>query len=280
MSDSTPKTPDPAPPEGAVLFGELIGIMAALRGDRGCPWDRKQTFDTIKDYFLEEAFELVEAVRSRDYDAIREELGDVLFEVCFLSRLAEEEGRFGVAEALVSIREKLIRRHPHVFGTERVESAEEVPGRWARLKAQEKQGRGEAGRSILEGVPSTLPALVQALRVSERAVAVGFEWEKASHVLDKAQEELDELREALEKGEGRERLEEELGDLLFTLVNVARKMDFQAHDALARTLRKFRVRFAYVEARLREMGVPLEDAGIDRMERLWTEAKEKAPKPS
>jgi MazG family protein len=254
-------------------FDELVAVMAALRADNGCPWDRQQTMATIKDYFLEEAYEAIEAIEGNNPESIKEELGDVLFEVCFLARIAEESGQFTVYDSIRHIVDKLIRRHPHVFGDEKVTEAAEVPGRWAKLKAQERAEAEKGPHSILDGVPAKLPALLQALRISERAVAIGFEWETPGDVLDKLQEEMDELREAVEQGQSRERLEDELGDLFFTLVNVGRKLSISPHDSLMRTLRKFRRRFGWVEEELYRQGVALEEAGMDRLEALWQAAK-------
>lgn len=254
-------------------FDGLVRIMATLRGENGCPWDREQSLATIKDYFLEEVYETLEAIESGNPRALMEELGDVLFEVCFLARISEEAGHFTVYDSLRHITEKLIRRHPHVFGDEQVREAQEVPGRWAKLKARERRDAGDAPGSILDGVPTRLPALLQALRISERAVAAGFEWERTEDVLDKVQEELDELRAAVAAGEPRERLEDELGDIFFTLVNVGRKLAISPHDSLTRTLGKFRRRFGLVEARCREEGLPLEEAGLETLEQFWQQAK-------
>jgi len=253
-------------------FSELVGIMASLRGQQGCPWDRQQDMGSIKDYFLEEVHEALEAIAKGDTAAIREELGDVLFEVCFLARIAEEAGQFSVVECLEDINEKLIRRHPHVFGTEKVSEASEVPGRWVKLKAEEKAKKKDR-QSILDGVPASLPPLLQALRVSERAVAAGFEWDKVEGVLEKLEEEIRELREAIGEAQSRERIEDELGDVLFTIVNVGRKLNIRAHDALLGTIAKFRRRFGIVEEELRRQGVPLDQAGLDRLEALWQKAK-------
>lgn len=255
--------------ERGARFTELVAIMARLRAENGCPWDRQQTLATIKDYFLEEVYEAIEAIERDDATGLAEELGDVLFEVCFLARLAEEEGRFNVDDSLRLVCEKLVRRHPHVFGDEHVLSAEEVPGRWAALKAKEKAAR----LSILDGIPRSLPTLLQALRVSERTVAVGFEWASVEDVLLKLEEEIAELRAALADHEPPARVAEEVGDMLFTMVNVARKLGVSPHDALLMTLAKFRRRFGFIEARLREEGTALAAAGIERLEALWQAAK-------
>lgn len=256
-----------------VSFDELVEVMARLREPGGCPWDRKQTLDTIKDYFLEEVYEALDAIERRDPEGMREEFGDVLFEICFLSRIAQEDGLFDVYDSIRSIHDKLVRRHPHVFGDEKVELAEEVPGKWAKMKAYEREGRHEEN-SILDGVPEKLPPLLQALRVSERAVAVGFEWETVGDVLKKLDEEISELKAALEENETRERLEDELGDVLFTVVNVARKLSISPHDSLVRTIKKFRRRFGRLEEELRKSGETLGEVGIDRLEELWRAAKE------
>ncbi len=258
-------------------FDDLVEIMARLRGENGCPWDRKQNMMSIKDYFLEEVHEALQAIDERDPEAIKEELGDVLFEVCFLARIAQEAGWFSVYDSIRSIHDKLIRRHPHVFGDEIVHEAEEVPGRWAKLKAEEKKeknGGEKPAESILEGVPRSLPPLLQALRISERAVAVGFEWEKPEDVLDKLDEEVAELKEAIMLGESQERLEDELGDTLFTLVNVGRKLGIRSHDALTRTMSKFRRRFGSIEKELAKAEIPLDEASVDQLEALWQKAKQ------
>lgn len=254
-------------------FDDLVQVMATLRGEDGCPWDKKQTMATIKDYFVEEVYEALEAIESGDVESMKEEFGDVLFEICFLSRIAEEEGKFNVYDSIESIVDKLIRRHPHVFGDEKIKEAEEVPGRWARLKAEEKKKK-KTRESILDGVPQSLPSLLQALRISERAVAVGFEWENVDGVFEKVEEEIQELKDAIKNGEAEERLEDELGDILFTLVNVGRKLQISPHDSLMRTMNKFRRRFGAIEQKLATEGIALESAGFEKLENLWKIVKE------
>ncbi len=258
--------------DSVVSFDQLVEIMARLRGEGGCPWDKMQDFSTIKDYFLEEVHEALDAIERGEPSGIMEELGDVLFEVCFLARLAEERGWFTIHDSIRSIHDKLIRRHPHVFGEECITEAEEVPGRWMQLKAQEKSKKKKR-ESILDGISRRLPPLLQALRISERAVAVGFEWEDVNGVFEKLDEEIGELKRAVHRQEPRERLMDELGDVLFTAVNVGRKLNILSHDALLATMEKFRRRFAFMEKKIREAERVLGEVPAEELEELWGQAK-------
>lgn len=247
--------------------------MARLRGPDGCPWDRKQNFDTIKPYLLEETYEVLDAVDARNWPALREELGDLLLEAVFFAQMAADEGLFRIEDSLDAINEKLVRRHPHVFGRGTARTAEDVKQRWDEIKAEEKEEQGEGAKGLLESVPRALPALVEAAQISSRAAGAGFDWENTAQVLDKLDEELAELAEVRATNAPRERLEDEIGDLLFTLVNVARFLQVDPEQALRATNRKFRERFAYVETKLKESGRTLRDVRLADMEALWQEAK-------
>jgi MazG family protein len=262
--------------EAGQKFAQLVEVMAKLRAPGGCPWDRKQTFDTIKSYLLEEAYEVMDSIDRRDWPNLAEELGDLLLQPVFFAEIAQEEGLFSIADSLDAINEKLIRRHPHVFGDAHAETPEDVKLRWDEIKKQEKAPA--AGASVLDAIPRNLPALVEAEKISHKAAATGFEWPKISGVLDKLQEEAAELARAQESKD-RDHIEHELGDLLFTVVNLARFLKVDPEQALRKTNARFRRRFSYVEA---EMG---EGASLDKMEELWQAAKRREsaatpPRPS
>ena len=246
--------------------------MARLRSPEGCPWDREQTFDTIKPYLLEETYEVLEAVDARDWPALAEELGDLLLEAVFFAQLAAEEQRFSIADSLDLIYEKLLRRHPHVFADAKVDTAGEVKRRWDQIKAQEREHKGGGGEGLLAGVPRNLPALLEATQIASRAAEVGFDWQNAGQVLEKLDEELSELAEARRRTD-QEALESEIGDLLFVLVNLARFLKVDPEQALRKTNRRFRERFGYLERKLAERGKPLTEASLEEMEALWQEAK-------
>ncbi len=254
-------------------FDDLVRLMDRLRDPGGCPWDREQNLATIKTYFLEEVYEAVEAIDENDGPGVVEELGDVLFEVVFLARLAREQGWGDVYDSVHHVHEKLVRRHPHVFGDSSVENSEAVADQWQKIKGEERKEQGKRRGSVLDGVPQVLPPLLQALRISQRAVAKGFEWPDLNGVLDKHAEEVRELAEAVKDGMPKEKAEEELGDILFTLVNVARWMQLDPHAGLMRTMRKFRRRFGYMEDRLADENKDMEACTLDELESLWTQAK-------
>lgn len=253
-------------------FERLVEIMARLRAPGGCPWDREQSFDTIKPYLLEETYETLDAIDARNWRGIAEELGDLLLEVVFFAQMAGEENRFTVADSLDSINEKLVRRHPHVFGTGDAKTSGDVKKRWEEIKAEEKRSRGETPQSILSGIPRNLPALVEAQQISSKVAHVGFDWANVDQVLDKLHEELNELAEA-RRGESRDELENEIGDILFALVNVARHLHVDPEQALRRTNAKFRRRFAHVES-----NATLPGASLAEMEALWQQAKSQEAK--
>lgn len=243
--------------------------MARLRAPGGCPWDREQTFDSIKPYTLEETYEVLDAIDRRDFGALAEELGDFLLQAVFYAEMAREQGLFDINAPLDHINEKLVRRHPHVFGEGTARTAGEVKQRWDEIKRSEQS----VPKGLLDGVPRAQPALAEAARISSKAAGAGFDWPDLEGVLDKVREELDELKQA---ATGDER-EAELGDLLFTLVNVARFLKVDPEQALRRTNAKFRTRFSWVEQELERRGRTVSESaaaeGIRELEELWQEAK-------
>jgi MazG family protein len=250
-------------------------LIATLRGENGCPWDRKQTPASLTVYLIEEAFELVQAITSDDTAAIRDEMGDVLFQVLFLMHLYHEQGRFGPTDVLGRNLAKMIHRHPHVFGTDKVESAGEVKERWREIKKQEK---GAAAGSLMDSVPSGLPALLRAYRISERAAGIGFDWDSVKGVMVQAEAEWREFNDELAPPEGtqapsKERIVEEFGDVLFTLVNVARLAGIHPETALSRATEKFVRRFKRMEVMAAEQGRALESVPREEMEEFWRCAK-------
>jgi len=246
----------------------LRAIVAQLRDpDGGCPWDLEQTHRTLAPYLLEETYELLEALEQAQDGAMREELGDVLLQVVFHAQLASERGVFGLAEVVDDIADKMVRRHPHVFGDRTVGGAPEVQAAWERAKQN-------AGKRVLDGVPAALPSLLRAHRLTAKAATVGFDWPDATAVFDKVDEELGELREAVTSG-NLDSIEDEMGDMLFVLANLARKLDVQPEIALRRTLTKFERRFRYVEESLLGHGRHPRDATLAEMDALWNEAKGK-----
>jgi len=242
--------------------------MAKLRAPGGCPWDREQNFDTIKPYLLEETYEVFDAIDQRDWPGLAEELGDLMLQAVFFAQMASEESKFRIDDSLDAISEKLIRRHPHVFSDGTAKTSAEVLRRWDEIKADEKKDRGKPQLGRLDSVPRQLPALVEAQHISSKAASVGFDWENPEQVLDKLDEELRELTEARAAGT-REEMEGEIGDLLFVIVNLARKIKVDPEQALRKTNAKFRKRFAHVEGR----GGFSPGSTIQQMEALWQEAK-------
>lgn len=267
---------DPTDPAAGARFTRLVEIMARLREPGGCPWDREQTFDTIKPYTLEETYEVLDAIERRDWRGLCEELGDLMLQAVFYAQMAEEEGRFTINDSLDAINEKLVRRHPHVFGDGDAKTSQQVLKRWDEIKAEEKAGRGETPKGLLDGVPRNQPSLAEAAQISRKAARAGFDWENLGQVMEKVREEIAELEQA-QAGQSRDEIEGELGDLLFTIVNVARFLDVDPEQALRRMNLKFRDRFGYVERALVEKGSTLEQSkaehGIEEMEALWQRAK-------
>jgi len=253
-------------------FQKLVDIMARLRGPNGCPWDREQTFDTIKPYTLEETYEVLDAIDRRDWKALAEELGDFLLQAVFYAQMASEQDLFRIEDALDAINSKLVRRHPHVFGDESARSADDVKRIWGEVKAAEKKASGGEDNGLLAPVPRSLPALVEAQQIASRAAGVGFDWDNPEQVLAKLHEELAEF-DAARRRAARQELESELGDMLFVLVNLARFVKVDPEQALRKTNAKFRHRFGYIERKLAERGKKLEDSNLEEMEELWQEAK-------
>jgi MazG family protein len=288
-------------------FERAVSIMARLRAPGGCPWDREQTFDSIKPYTLEETYEVLEAIDNRDWEELKGELGDLLLQVLFYSEMAQEQGTFSIDDVLDRLSNKLVDRHPHVFGDVKAETSSDVLRNWEVLKAEEKKKRLEAGggkspkeqgspESVLAGVSSGIPALLEAFKLSSRAAHVGFDWPNIEGLFDKLHEETDELRENLKEfpapgpqpqhrgiaGSGkqevpqdlRDRLEDEVGDLFFVLVNIARYLSLDPESALKKTNRKFKRRFQWVEEQLRATGRQPQQAPMEELESLWQQSKQ------
>jgi len=264
-------------------FADLVGLMARLRSPNGCPWDREQTFDSIKPYLLEETYEVVDAIDRRDFPELKSELGDLLLQVVFFSQMAAEEGRFNVDDVIESIHTKMVRRHPHVFGDAEARTSGDVLRRWEELKAEEQRqhaeangGASPAAESLLDGVARAIPALLEAYQLGSRASFVGFDWPRIEGLLEKVEEELTELREALAEPDAeprRRRCQDEVGDLLFVLVNVARFLGVEPESALRRSNQKFRRRFGWLEQRLAERGKKPAESTLEEMEELWQRSK-------
>ena len=267
------------------VFQQLVDIMARLRAADGCPWDREQTYQSLRPYVLEETYEVLDAIDRADHAALESELGDFVFEAVFLAQIAGEEGRFTIADSLRHVVEKLVRRHPHVFGkmgsdpiftkNEKMGSDPITPAgvleQWEQIKAREQTDRGEQKR-VLGGVKRALPALLRAYEIGNRVGAVGFDWAKAEDVMEKVREEVEEIAHAIGH-ESRERVEEEMGDLLFAIANLARKMGVEPESALRQANEKFTRRFEEVERRLEARGRSVHDATLDEMESEWAAAK-------
>ncbi|HEY6352021.1 MAG TPA: nucleoside triphosphate pyrophosphohydrolase [Candidatus Angelobacter sp.] len=284
-------------------FEKTVSIMARLRAPGGCPWDREQTFDTIKRYTLEETYEVLEAIDKRDWPELTSELGDLLLQVLFYAEMAQEERRFSIDDVLDALTNKLISRHPHVFGEVKAEDADEVLKNWEAFKAEERKKKrreqdseqagsngGDVAESLLDGVSSKMPAMLEAHKISSKAAHVGFDWPEISGLFDKLREETEELQEHIKDlppgvlkprnssqipEELRAHMEDEVGDLFFVLVNVARYLSVDPESALRKTNRKFRQRFGWMEEQLQKQGKKLQDSTLEAMEMLWQQAKEK-----
>ena len=251
-------------------FQKLLNIMEKLRGDKGCPWDKEQTRESLKPFILEEAYELIEAIESGDPEKMKEELGDLLFQIVFQCQVAKERREFEISDVIEKITKKMITRHPHVFGEAECRTSAEVIVQWE----EQKKLEGKRRESILEGVPEALPSLLRAHRLQNRAASVGFDWDKVGDALKKLDEELKEFKKALETKEKNE-IGEELGDILFMLVNVSRFIGVNPEDALRKTIAKFISRFRYIEMKAADNGRKLSDMTLSEMDKLWEEAKEK-----
>jgi len=250
-------------------FDELVALMTTLRGPEGCPWDRKQTFESLKPFIVEEAYEVVDAIDRGDRHALAEELGDFLLQAVFVAELAREEGSFDIGDVITTIHEKLVRRHPHVFGDVEAKDAEQVLVNWEKLKNEERKAEN---KSVLAGVPQSLPALLKASRLTEKAARVGFDWRRAEDVFAKIEEEAGELREAVD-AKDQQKIHDEVGDLLFSIANIARKLGVNAEEALQSSNRKFISRFESMERTVRSDGRNLDQLTLEQMDSLWDEAK-------
>jgi MazG family protein len=250
-------------------FDDLVHLMTRLRGPEGCPWDRKQTLPDLKAYVIEEAYEVVDAIDRDDRAALLEEVGDLLLEAVFIAEITREEGTFDIFDSITAIHDKLVRRHPHVFGDVEANDAETVLVNWEKLKQAERQAEN---KSLLAGVPQSMPALLKASRLTEKAARVGFDWRRTDDVFDKIDEEVAELREAVASGDTAH-VQEEIGDLLFTIANIARKVNVNAEEALQAANRKFMSRFQSMEGAVRERGQNLDQLELEEMDELWDEAK-------
>jgi MazG family protein len=272
-------------------FTRLVEIMATLRAPDGCPWDREQTIDSLTPFVLEETYEVLEAIDRHDHAALCEELGDFLFEAVFLAQLEAEAGHFTIADSLTSIADKLVRRHPHVFaraeGDAPIDTPDKVVTRWEEIKAQERGG-ATAKKTLLGGVPVTLPALLRAYEIGIRSKSVGFEWDTVSDVVDKIQEEVDELREVIHPGGAalsgspeidRERAEEEMGDLLFTIAHLSRQLGIEPETALRKANDKFTKRFGTMESAVEASGRKMADMSLAELEAEWQQAKANNRRP-
>jgi tetrapyrrole methylase family protein / MazG family protein len=250
-------------------FDELVALMTRLRGPDGCPWDRKQTLATLKPFIVEESYEVVEAIDQNDLAALAEELGDFLLQAVFVAEITREAGWFDIGDAITAIYNKLVKRHPHVFGDVEAKDAEQVLVNWEKLKNEERKAEN---KSVLAGVPQSLPALLKASRLTEKAARVGFDWRRADDVFAKIDEEIDELREAIE-GKNPQNIHDEIGDLLFSIANIARKLGVNPEEALQSANRKFMRRFESMERSVRSEGRNLDQLTLEQMDALWDEAK-------
>jgi ATP diphosphatase len=259
-------------------ISDLVEIMAALRTPgTGCPWDLEQDFASISPYTIEEAYEVADAIERQDWDDLRDELGDLLLQPIYHAQMAKEAGLFDFTDVIEAISTKMIRRHPHVFGDETARNAGMAKGAWEKIKAREKADKSNGSEKnentgLLDDIPSNLPALQTAVKLQKKAARVGFDWEDPRPVIEKLQEEIDELKQAV-AGSDRNEIEGEIGDLLFTIANIARHFDIEPDHALRRTNHKFRSRFSYMENNINQSGKSLEEADLPQMELLWQEAK-------
>lgn len=250
-------------------FDELVQLMMRLRGPDGCPWDRKQTLPDLKAYVIEESYEVLDAIDQNDRAALVEELGDLLLQAVFIAEITRAEGSYDIYDSITAIHDKLVRRHPHVFGDVEANDAEQVLVNWEKLKQDERKAEN---KSVLSGVPQAMPALLKASRLTEKAARVGFDWRRTEDVFEKVEEEIAELREAIDAGDTAH-IHEEIGDLLFTIANIARKVNVNPEEALQSTNRKFMRRFESMESKVREQDRNLDQLELEEMDSLWNEAK-------
>jgi len=253
-------------------FSRLVEIMKKLLDPGGCPWDREQDHESLKPYIIEEAYEVCDAIDRKDYDDLKEELGDVAIQIVFHSELARRKGYFDINDVISGICEKMVNRHPHVFGDIEVRNSSEVLANWEEIKKKEKRAKKKKKSSILDGMPLKMPALAMATRIQERAANVGFDWDRIEDVWEKVREEVEEFEEAANQGDP-EKIEEEFGDLLFSLVNISRFIDVNSEHALRKTVMKFDQRFRHVEKRADEQGRKLKNMSLHEMDEFWNESK-------
>jgi XTP/dITP diphosphohydrolase len=246
-------------------FKRLLDVMDELRAK--CPWDREQTMESLRNLTIEETYELADAILDQDLDEVKKELGDLMLHIVFYSKIGSEKGAFDVADVLDSVCDKLVFRHPHVFGEWKVKDSGEVIENWEELKMK------EGNRSVLAGVPVSLPAMIKAHRIQDKVRAIGFDWEKREQVWDKVSEEIQEVKHELNNGQEIDKMEDEIGDLLFSVINAARLYNVEPETALERTNRKFIQRFNYLESRAKEMNRSLKEMSLEEMELIWQEAK-------
>jgi nucleoside triphosphate diphosphatase len=249
-------------------LAKLVELMAHLRSPAGCPWDRAQDYDSVKGLLLEEAYEVIDAINQRDFEAVEEELGDLLFQVVFYSRLAEEDGKFDIDRVIEGVYEKLVRRHPHVFGEKRARTPQEALASWTAVKEQERETNPRSA-SVLDGIASALPSTLEAYELGLRAAEAGFDWPKLEDLLDKVEEEVHELREELGSQQEQARLEEELGDLLFALSNVARQIRSDPESCLRGANQKFRRRFQALEEEVARRGKAVRACAPEELDGIW-----------
>jgi tetrapyrrole methylase family protein/MazG family protein len=250
---------------------ELIALIKKLRAPDGCPWDRKQKPEDIGKYVLDEAYEVIDALETKDPQALKEELGDLLFQILFLAEMGTELNQFSLADIMAGIKEKMIRRHPHVFGDVTVTSVQEVKENWQAIKKKERGHKGNED-GLFATVPRSLPALKRAQKITSVASTYGFDWPKTADIREKLNEELQEFNDAVKSG-SKSKIEEELGDVFFTLVNLSRFLSVDAETALSKTTGKFLRRFSYITEQLSAQGIPLTEANLAQMDALWNEAK-------
>lgn len=251
-------------------FQELVALMSRLRGEGGCPWDREQTHDSLKAYLVEEVYEVIDAVDSRDTEKLKEELGDLLFQIFFHSQLASENNEFDIDDVMKTCLEKMTSRHPHVFADARLATAEEVIKIWNKIKKEEEEKKGN--KSVLGSLPKHLPALQKAQKIQKKASRVGFDWEKVEDVVSKVEEELEEVKTAMVQGRYEE-VEEEIGDLLFAAANLSRFLKINPEEALHKTVKKFMRRFERIEAELAARGKDIEQCSLEEMDSIWEAVK-------
>ena len=256
--------------ESLKLFGELLEIMTKLRSEKGCPWDREQNRISLKPYILEEAYEVAEAIEDGSASKILDELGDLFFQIIFQAKIGQENQEFTITDILANLREKMVRRHPHVFGTITVKDSKEVVSNWEKIKRNVESAG--VRKPVLSGVPRSLPTLLRAQRLQEKAATVGFDWKNPEEIIRKIEEETEELRAALKKAD-RNEIEEELGDLMFSVINVGRFLKFNTDEALRKTIEKFVFRFQEMENNANQRGISLFSLSIDELETLWQNSK-------